>query len=78
LGERFVPYALFDGDRQIGPDLPTEAAVWKQALDSGLIADIPVADEAGGQVLPAGYHVKEIRQESCAPDPAWKLPDEIS
>lgn len=73
-----MPYALFDGDRQVGPKLPTEAAVWKQALKSGLIADVPVADEAGGQVLPADYHVKEIRQESCAPDPAWKLPDEIS
>ena len=73
-----MPYALFDGDRQIGPDLPTETDVWKQALQAGLISDIPVADEAGGQVLPAGYHVKEIREQSCAPDPAWKLPDEIS
>jgi hypothetical protein len=73
-----MPYALFDGDRQIGPDLPTEADVWKQALQAGLISDIPVAGEAGGQVLPAGYHVKEIREQSCAPDPAWKLPDEIS
>ena len=73
-----MPYALFDGDRQIGPDLPTEAEVWKQALQAGRISDIPVADEAGGQVLPAGYHVKEIREQSCAPDPAWKLPDEIS
>lgn len=73
-----MPYALFDGDRQIGPNQPTEAAVWTQALDSRLIADVPVADEAGGQVLPARYHVKEIREEDCAPDPAWKLPDEIS
>jgi hypothetical protein len=76
--ERFVPYALFDGDRQIGPSLPSEAAAWKQALGSGLISDIPVADEAGGQVLPAGYRVKEIREQGCAPDPAWRLPDEIS
>jgi hypothetical protein len=52
--------------------------VWTQALDSRLIADVPVADEAGGQVLPARYHVKEVREEDCAPDPAWKLPDEIS
>lgn len=73
-----MPYALFDDDRQIGPGLPTEAAVWKQALNSGLITDIPVADEAGGQVLPAGYHIQEIREERCAPDPGWKLPDEIS
>jgi hypothetical protein len=61
--ERFVPYALFDGDRQVGPKLPTEAAVWKQALKSGLIADVPVADEAGGQVLPADYHVKDQARE---------------
>jgi hypothetical protein len=73
-----MPYALFDGDRQIGPGLPTEAEVWKQALDSGMISDVPVADEAGGQVLPAGYHVQAIREERCAPDPARKLPDEIS
>jgi hypothetical protein len=75
IGERLVPYALFADDRQIGPNLPTEAAVWKQALDASLISDLPVA---GGPVLPARYHVKEIREECCAPDPAWKLPDEIS
>ena len=73
-----VPYALFDGDRQIGPGLPSEPEVWKHALRSGLISDVPVADETGGQVLPMGYHVKEIREECCAPDPAWRLPHEIS
>lgn len=73
-----MPYALFDRDRLIGHVLPTEAEVWKQALASGLISDIPVADEAGGQVLPIGYHVKEIKEECCAPNPAWQLPDEIS
>ncbi|ANW00937.1 hypothetical protein [Bradyrhizobium icense] len=73
-----MPYALFADDRQIGPNLPTEAEVWKQALDASLISDLPVAGEAGGLVLPARYHVKEIREEYCAPDPAWKLPDEIS
>ncbi|MDE5451452.1 hypothetical protein GWE18_01000 [Bradyrhizobium sp. CSA112] len=72
-----MAYALFNGDRQIGPGLPTEPEVWKHALDDGLISDVPVADEAGGQVLPARYHVKEIREERCAPDPASKLPDEI-
>jgi hypothetical protein len=73
-----VPYALFDGDRQIGSSCPTEAEVWKQALDCRLISDVPVADESGGQVLPAHYHVKDIREVGCAPDPAWKLPEEIS
>jgi hypothetical protein len=56
-----MPYALFDGDRQIGEALPTEAEVWQQAILSGLISDVPVADESGGQVLPVGYHVKEVR-----------------
>jgi len=73
-----VPYALFDCDNQVGESLPTEADVWKQALEAGLISDLPVADEAGGQVLPVGYHVKEIREERCKPDPRWRLPDEIS
>ena len=56
-----MPYALFDRDRQVGASLPTEAEVWKQALAAGLISDVPVADEAGGQVLPAGYHVQQVR-----------------
>jgi hypothetical protein len=73
-----VPYALFDRDRQVGKALPTEAEVWKEALASGLISDVPVADEAGGQVLPIGYHVKQIKEERCDPDAAWRLPDEIS
>ncbi|MFG3591474.1 hypothetical protein [Bradyrhizobium sp. RDI18] len=73
-----MPYALFADERQIGPGLPTEAEVWKQALDYSLISDPPAAEKAGGPVLPARYHVKEIREEYCAPDPAWRLPDEIS
>jgi hypothetical protein len=54
-----MPYALFDCDRQVGPTMATELEVWKQALEAGLIDDIPVAHESGGQVLPIGYHVKE-------------------
>ncbi|MCK1641771.1 hypothetical protein IVA95_30555 [Bradyrhizobium sp. 157] len=73
-----MPFALFADDRQIGPGLPSEAEVWKQALDASLISDLPVADEAGGLFVPARYHVKEIREEYCAPDPGWRLPDEIS
>jgi hypothetical protein len=53
-----VAYAPFDHDTQIGEACPTEADVWKAALRAGLIADIPVADEAGGQILPRGYCVK--------------------
>ena len=53
-------YALFEGDRQIGNPFATEKEVWEAALIEGLVADVPVADEAGGQVLPAGYHVEPV------------------
>lgn len=74
-----MPYALFDRDRRIGAVLPTKAAVWKQALEAGLIEDVPVADQCGGQVLPVGYHVEQVPSEpACEPRPDWKLPREIS
>jgi hypothetical protein len=73
-----MPFALFDCDRQVGEPLPSELEVWKQALESGLITGVPVADE-GGQVLPPGYHVKEVRvEESFKPKREWDLPKEIS
>jgi hypothetical protein len=62
FGETAMPYALFDCDRQVGDPCPTEIEVWMQALEAGLISDIPVADEAGGQVLPPGYCVKEVAE----------------
>jgi hypothetical protein len=40
-----MPYALFDGERQIGEAFATEEAVWRHALEVGLVDDIPVADE---------------------------------
>jgi len=72
-----LAYALFNADKQIGPGLPSEPEVWKHALDDRLISDVPVAAEAGGQVLPARYHVKEIKIEESAPDPASELPQEM-
>ena len=62
-----MPYALNDRERQIGEAFLTEEEVWKHALEAGLIDDIPVADEAGGQALPAGYHVEEIRTQRETP-----------
>ena len=53
-------YALFEGDRQIGNPFPTEKEVWEAALIEGLVTDAPVADEEGGQVLPAWYHVEHV------------------
>lgn len=79
-----MPYALFDCDRQIDNAFPTEKQAWEHALISGLIFDVPVADEAPGQVLPAGYHMKQIPPDSQVleqvfePAPEWKLPNEIS
>ena len=55
-------YALFEGDKQIGSAFPTEKEVWEAALIEGLVMDVPVADEEGGQVLPNGYHVAKVEE----------------
>ena len=70
-------YALFEGDKQIGSAFPTEKEVWEAALIEGLVMDVPVADEEGGQVIPSGYHVARV-EEPCDPRSDWKLPREIS
>ena len=70
-------YALFDGDKQIGKAFPTEKEVWEAALITGLVTDVPVADEEGGQILPSGYHVERV-EDSFDPRPDWKLPKKIS
>ncbi|MET4801041.1 hypothetical protein [Bradyrhizobium sp. LB11.1] len=57
-------YALFEGDRQIGKPFATEKEVWDAALIEGLITDVPVADEEGGRLLPAGYHVQQVNEPS--------------
>jgi len=53
-------YALFEGDKQIGKAFPTEKEVLEAALITGLVTDVPVADEEGGQILPSGYHVERV------------------
>ncbi|MCK1341201.1 hypothetical protein IVB38_35705 [Bradyrhizobium sp. 38] len=70
-------YALFEGSKQIGDPFPSEKEVWEAALIEGLVTDVPVADEEGGRLLPAGYHVARI-EEAFEPKPGWKLPREIS
>jgi hypothetical protein len=70
-------YALFEGNKQIGDPFPTEKEVWEAALIEGLVTDVPVADEEGGRLLPAGYHVAPV-EETFEPKPGWKLPREIS
>ena len=70
-------YALFEGNKQIGNPFPTEKEVWEAALIEGLVTDVPVADEEGGHLLPAGYHVERV-DETFVPSPDWKVPREIS
>jgi hypothetical protein len=70
-------YALFDGDKQVGNPFPTEKEVWEAALVTGLVTDVPVADEEGGQILPAGYHVERV-EDAYDARPDWKLPKEVS
>lgn len=60
-------YALFEGDRQIGNPFATEKEVWEAALIEGLVTDVPVADEEGGRLLPAGYRVQLVDDESRPP-----------
>ena len=55
-------YALFDHDRRIGESASTELGAWENALRAGLISDIPVADEQGGQVVPPDLHVKRVEE----------------
>jgi hypothetical protein len=64
-------YALFQGKTQLGGTFATEKEVWEAALIEGLVTDLPVADQEGGQILPLGYQVKEI-EETYDPQPAWK------
>ena len=70
-------YALFEGKTQISGPFATEKEVWEAALIEGLVTDVPVADEAGGQILPQGYHVERV-EGTCDPQPDWKLPRGIS
>jgi hypothetical protein len=57
-----MPYALFDQDQQVGDSKPTALEVWKQALEAGLISDIPAADEVDEQILPPGFKIKEVTE----------------
>lgn len=61
-------YALFEGKRQIGNPFASEKEVWEAALIEGLVTDVPVADEEGGRLLPAGYHVQQVDETSRPAD----------
>jgi hypothetical protein len=46
--------------KAIDRSFSTEKEVWEAALIEGLVADVLVADEEGGQVIPKGYHVEHV------------------
>ena len=58
-----MAYALFYADQRLGAAAPSELEAWRRALRLGLITDIPVADEEGGQVLPSGFHIKQVPED---------------
>jgi hypothetical protein len=61
-----MPYALFSNDAKLSKTYPTEADVWKQARQSGLVVDVVSEDEkpAPRPVLDGDYEIKP-----CRPDP---------
>jgi hypothetical protein len=65
-------YALFRGKTQLGGTFATEKEVWEAALIEGLVTDVPVADEEGGQILPRGYQVRPVEETYDHPQPVWK------
>ncbi|MBR0799265.1 hypothetical protein JQ615_28130 [Bradyrhizobium jicamae] len=74
-----MPFALFDRDKQIDQAFPTESEAWEHALVCGLVLDVPIADEAPGEALPTGYHMKQVSGEDLFDAaPEWKLPKQIS
>jgi len=71
-----MPYALFCNDAQISKAYPTEADVWKIALNSGLVVDVASDEDWPGprRVLDNDY---EIRPCPAGPgeDPAQNKAD---
>jgi hypothetical protein len=61
-----MPYALFSNEAKLSKAYPTEADVWKLALQSGLVVDA-VSDEEKPTPRPVLDNDYEIRP--CQPDP---------
>ncbi len=61
-----MPYALFCHEAKLSKAYPTEADVWKQARQSGLVVDVATEEEkaAPRPVLDNDYEIKP-----CHPDP---------
>jgi hypothetical protein len=61
-----MPYALFCNEAKLSKAYPTEADVWRQARQSGLVIDM-VPDEGEPAAQPVLDNDYEIRP--CRPDP---------
>ena len=61
-----MPYALFCNEAKLSKTYPTEADVWKQARQSGLVADV-VSEKERPSPRPVLDNDYEIRP--CPPDP---------
>ena len=60
-------YALFHGDTQLAGTFPTEQDVLKAALAEGLVPEMQPA-EPGGQILPPGYHIENVKHYDPQPE----------
>ena len=61
-----MPYALFSKEAKLSKAYPTEADVWKQARNCGLVVDA-VSEEERAAPRPVLDNDYEIRP--CQPDP---------
>jgi hypothetical protein len=61
-----MPYALFCHEAKLSKAYPTEADVWKQARQSGLMVDVASGDDKATPrpVLENDYEIRP-----CTPDP---------
>ena len=60
-----MPYALFCNDAKISKAYPTEADVWKQAQQSGLVVDMVSVRQppTGRLALDNDYEIKPCRAD---------------
>jgi hypothetical protein len=61
-----MPYALFSNEAKLSKAYPTEADVWKLALQSGLVVD---AVPQHGELIPRPVLDNDYEIRLCAPDP---------
>jgi hypothetical protein len=60
-----MPYALFCNEARLSKAYPTEADVWKQARQSGLVVDVASKEESRRR----GRLDNDYEIRTCPPDP---------